>query len=520
LPLKKPAYLARFWNLGKPGFTAPVFSTLWKNEALFFQGLEKRAGNFPSLGKPGRARSRSDLEFPAGRRHADGWRRPVADRITFVRNMNLLVTNCRTAQAYVIMQCLRPHAKKIVAEMFGRSWLAARISPAACSRLVDRVCRVPYPNYDWQSGRIQPENTEREEAYLQAILRICEREQIDTIFPSLDAHVYVFSKNQRRLRERGILVPVPEYEALLGSLDKYRTVQAAEACGFPHPRTILGNDEDAVQQFADEVKPPWVVRPRFTAGSAGLEFVTDRAALWPRVCATREEFGTPMVQEYIAGTCRQNFYLVVDRAGVVKSALAPRVLRYNQRIYRNGTAACESRTDHPAMEKAGDLARQIGWVGPITIQTKIDPRTGGVCLMEANPRVGTHLWYRTSVGINEPVMALRIARGEDVEAAAGITTGALLLDPLEDAVGLGFDMLDWMIYRVRTGLLGRAPLDTASPPSSPIQQARECGRYYLDRRQKLTNPLFRCWWNDPLVTLFWGYTLFRTRTRELTLLGR
>jgi hypothetical protein len=49
---------------------------------------------------------------------------------------------------------------------------------------VDKRYYVPSPVEDWRAGRIQRENTEREEAYIQTILGICEREQIDTIFPS------------------------------------------------------------------------------------------------------------------------------------------------------------------------------------------------------------------------------------------------------------------------------------------------------------------------------------------------
>ena len=112
--------------------------------------------------------------------------------------MNLLVTNTRNPQAYAIIRALRPYADKIVVTMYGKNRLVARLSHAANSRLVDKRYYVPSPVEDWRAGRIQKENTEREEAYIQAVLRICEEEKIDTIFPSFDAHVYVFSKNKER----------------------------------------------------------------------------------------------------------------------------------------------------------------------------------------------------------------------------------------------------------------------------------------------------------------------------------
>ncbi|MGH8546553.1 MAG: hypothetical protein ACREX3_23640, partial [Gammaproteobacteria bacterium] len=147
--------------------------------------------------------------------------------------MNLLVTNTQNAQAYSIIRALRPHARKIVATMEGPNRFIARLSHAANSRLVDRRYYVPSPAEDWRAGRIQPENTKRESAYIDAIQRICEQEKIDAIFPSFDPHVYVFSKNKERFAKFGIVIPVPDYETVLTPLDKYRTIQAAEAVEFP-----------------------------------------------------------------------------------------------------------------------------------------------------------------------------------------------------------------------------------------------------------------------------------------------
>src|SRR5262245_53619291 len=106
--------------------------------------------------------------------------------------MNLLVTNTRNAQAYAIIRALRPHSEKIVVTMYGKNRLLARLSHAANSLLVDKRYYVPSPVEDWRTGRIQRENTEREETYIRAVERICEKEKIDTIFPSFDPQVYVF----------------------------------------------------------------------------------------------------------------------------------------------------------------------------------------------------------------------------------------------------------------------------------------------------------------------------------------
>ena len=189
--------------------------------------------------------------------------------------MNLLVTNTRNAQAYSIIRALRPHTEKLVVTMDGKNRLAARLSHAANSRLVDKRYYVPSPVEDWRAGRIQKENTEREEAYIQAVLRICEQENIDTIFPSYDAHVYVFSKNKERFEKKGVLVTVPDYEAVMTPLDKYRTIQAAEEVGFPCPKTFLPQSEEDARRIANELGFPLIMKRRFTAGGRGMHLIKD-----------------------------------------------------------------------------------------------------------------------------------------------------------------------------------------------------------------------------------------------------
>jgi hypothetical protein len=161
--------------------------------------------------------------------------------------MNLLVTNTRNAQAYAIIRALRPYAAKIVATMEGANRMAARLSHAANSRLVDKRCYTPSPATDWRAGRVQKENTESEEAYVRAVMRICEEEKIDTIFPSFDPHVYVFSKNKERFEKLAVLIPVPDYETVIipwiniGRYKRRRTrVSRVRGPACRKPRMIYG----------------------------------------------------------------------------------------------------------------------------------------------------------------------------------------------------------------------------------------------------------------------------------------
>jgi len=416
--------------------------------------------------------------------------------------MNLLVTNTRATQAYAIIRALRPHAEKIVVTMYGKNRLSARLSHAANSRLVDKRYDVPSPVEDWRAGNIQKENTEREEAYIQAILKICVEEKIDTIFPSWDPKVYVFSKNKARFEKLGVLVVVPEYETVLAPLDKYRTIRAAEEVGFPCPRTYLPEGEEDLRRIVAEVGFPLVIKPRFTSGR-GMEIVQEFAELSKKTERVRERQGMPLIQEYNPGQEKQQFYLVLTKDGESKAAFCPKTHRLSFRLYRNSSALSESSVLHAYAPHATKLAQRLGWWGGITVQTKIDPRDGLPKLMEVNPRLGHHLWYRTELGINAPLMCVRIARGEEVEGQGAYPVGKIFVSPVEDALTLGFALIDLLIYKVRTGVFGRRPIDPQHPPLSVTEIIRSYRWAYLGGKAKVFDPYFKHFFQDPLVSVLW-----------------
>jgi glutathione synthase/RimK-type ligase-like ATP-grasp enzyme len=383
---------------------------------------------------------------------------------------------------------------------------------AAFSRLVDGRFRVPDPEQDWHEGRIQPENTEREAAFVSAVLQLCDREKIDTIFPSNDPWTYVFAKNKKLFEQHGILIPVPDYETVIRPLDKYCTVQDAEVVGFPAPRTFLPENETDLERIARELEPPWIIKPRFTTGGRGLTVVENLDQLRERTGEIRQRHSMPIIQEYIPGRGGQNFALVLDRDGHAVSVFTPRVVRSSGRVFRNQTAACVSAPPHPLSDKAVRLVAHMGWWGGATVQAKLDARDGSLKLMEVNPRLGTHLWYRTELGINEPLMCLKIAQGEPVEFFGDYPLDYTLLEPVEDVVAFFTDLLDLAIYRLRTSIFRKRGIDAASPPKTIRQTIAAYGEQYFTRTKRRFSPYIRYGLNDPLPALIWTSKILGRRS--------
>jgi biotin carboxylase len=414
--------------------------------------------------------------------------------------VNLLVTNTRNPEAYAIIRALRPYADKIAVTMDGKNHIEARLSHAANSRLVDKRYYVPSPVEDWRAGRIQRENTDREEAYIQAILRICEQEKIDTIFPSFDPHVYVFSKNKQRFEKKGMLLPVLDYEAVTTPIDHYGINQLVEEAGFPCPKTFLPQSEEDARRLANELGFPLIVRRRFTTVGRGMQLVRDFREL-EKSYANGETCDSLMLQEFIPGGLVDNFAITLDKANELKMVFCRKTLCHLGRFCQ--IFVVDSPLSHAYATDAVRLIQKLGWWGSVTVQTRIDSRDNTPKFMGINPRIGAGLWHRIQAGINEPLMILKIARGEKVEPIRQYAAGMIFADPIEDTVKLGLAIVDILIYRFRTGFLGKDPIDRSNPAMSLRELVRSVRQTYFSGGDRSSNLYTKFFFQDSLVSIIW-----------------
>ena len=106
--------------------------------------------------------------------------------------------------------------------------------------------------------------------------------------------------------------------------------------------------------------------------------------------------------------------------------------------------------------------------------------------MEMNPRLGYHLWFRTEAGINEPLMSLKIARGENVPVIEKYPFTTMFLSLVEDFFGLGFWILDQAFYKCRTGILGKKPTNAFNAPMSLKEMFQSFKHTYFNGEKKFS----------------------------------
>jgi len=415
--------------------------------------------------------------------------------------MRILVTNAHTPQAYAIIRALRPHASRIVTTVEGSGPLAP-LGHASRSRLVDARYRAPSIVEEWSSGRMATGSSPAEDAWISAIERIADEQRIDVVFPSWDPYVLAASKHAGRLAGRGVTVPVPHFDPATPAFDKYAAVQASLATGVACPRTYLYESTGQLEQIAAEEGFPLVVKPRFTSGGRGMVIARDREELLREVPRVSAAFGSPIIQEYIPGGERDSVQFVVDRSGQVVFCFQKRRIRSFRRTARFGTVS-ESVSPDERRRKFEALVRRSGWWGAMGIETIRDPRDGLDKLMEINPRFPRQVWNRTELGINEPLLCIRIARGERVEPVENCPPGVMFVSPVEDAGLFALQMLDLGVYRWRTTIRGLAPLDPLCAPLTVREQWRAFRRTYVGERRRVVDPYLRHAWRDPLPSMLW-----------------
>lgn len=415
--------------------------------------------------------------------------------------MNLLITNTQEDQAYLILRSLQKDASKIIVTISGNSWFKRWSGISQWSRFVSKRYKVPDFYAGWKSGLMQAENTAAEELYIQRIEEICAAENIDTIFPSYDPEVYIFSKNKLRLADQGILAVVPDYDALHRILDKSLTMEAAEKVGLPTPRTAVPANLEALKAASETFGGPWVLKPRCSAHGENIVLASSAEVLEKKYSDLKRIQERPMLQDFIPEASKRNYYVVVDRNSEIISMFSPMVTRTRKNGVRSSCAAILSCSDVPFANEVQGLMHELGVWGGFTIQTVVDARDGKPKLMEINPRFGHALWYRTVLGIDEPRMVLQIAKGEQPERSPAFRENVLMLDPLWDLLHLIGQTADQTLGYIRSKFSMAVEDDETLGKESISQLLIANKAEYFSKRDRILSPLNRGFFSDPFPPL-------------------
>jgi carbamoyl-phosphate synthase large subunit len=272
--------------------------------------------------------------------------------------------------------------KRALARRGGGRVVAADISPLAAAL------------YEADVARLVPRSDDP--AYLDALLRLCEEEQIGLLVPTRDEELATLARARERFAAAGTLVLVSPPGAIETCRDKARFAAALRSAGLDGPRIFTSGDAATLPAF---------VKPRTGKGGRGALEVSTRSQLAAAVEALGDD---ALIQEFVsAPEYTIDTFLDLERHPI---SCVPR-----ERITVVAGESVVSRTVRDAELVAATvlLCTSIGLVGHVTVQAFRTPER--IAFIEINPRFGGAANLGIEAGADTPDYAVRLARGEALE---------------------------------------------------------------------------------------------------------
>lgn len=229
--------------------------------------------------------------------------------------------------------------------------------------------------------------------YIDHMLRLCRRERITLVVPTIDTELAVLAANRTRFTEQGTTVLVSAPPTVSLSNDKVLTNRWLREHSFPTVDQALSSEGDRCRAWP----LPLIAKPRGGSSSTGLIRI-ERATDWDRL----DGRGDYVIETVAAG---QEFTVdaLVTRAGRVR-CVVPR-LRLE---VRGGEVSKALTVKSPAIEQlAFDLVSALpGAYGPLNVQMFRD-HDGQLKVIEINARFGGGFPLSAKAGADFPAWIIR-----------------------------------------------------------------------------------------------------------------
>jgi len=133
-----------------------------------------------------------------------------------------------------------------------------------------------------------------------------------------------------------------------------------------------------------------------------------------------------------------------------------------------------------------------------------------------NPRLGYNFWIPLALGLDTPLLALKVARGERFETIQERTGRTVFISPPQDVAALGM----YLIELVATKVLRFRPVDPDNSPPALSEFLMSYKESYAASARVL-DPYFCEFFRDPLVSLMWwaAFGVFSVQKKLQSVLG-
>ena len=238
--------------------------------------------------------------------------------------------------------------------------------------------------------------------YIETILDICKKEQINVVTTFIDPEIEILAKNRGRFSELGVEVLAPYEETAELCFDKYKMFKHLQSVGVPTVMTWGTLEEFDEARKAGEVDFPVFVKPRTGSGSVGARRVYSHEIL----TESMKEDPSLIIQELM--DCED-----LDADVYIDTITHEAVAAFSKRKIETrigGASKTISFKDEKLFSFISQIVKTLKFNGPVDMDFFY--RDGKYYLSEVNPRFGGAYLHAYGAGVDFIKLIEKNVRGE------------------------------------------------------------------------------------------------------------
>jgi FAD-dependent urate hydroxylase len=276
------------------------------------------------------------------------------------------------------------------------------------------------------SGTVVPDFIEDQDAYVDAVLRLCAERGPRSLLLGHDGSIEALRRRRADV-ERVVGLGLAPENALAVAVDKTLTLAFAETVGLRSPRGAFVTDPADAAAAVEEVGLPAVVKPtRSWAQEAGIGkrliavVVRTRAEALAAIEGVLEEGIDVVLQEWLPGAREALSFL--HARGRTWARFAQRADRTFPPLGGNSVLRESIPLPEDVAPAAERLVAELGLDGYSEVEFRRDA-DGRAALMEINPRLSASVEIAVRAGVPFPRLLHEWASGEPLREVSGYRAG-------------------------------------------------------------------------------------------------
>ena len=239
--------------------------------------------------------------------------------------------------------------------------------------------------------------------YMEQILDICKKEQIDGVFSLIDPELSMLAKERARFEEIGVTPIVSDYDLVETCFNKFRMYELFNNMNIPTAKCYVSKEAFYEAKEKGEISYPVFVKP--VCGSASMHI--NKVSSDEELEGLFHMYDDLMIQEFMDGTEYGADVYIDMISGKVTSLFVKEKIK----MRAGETDKSVSIKDEGLFKQIVGFVEKAGFKGMIDIDIF---KIGDIYYFsEVNPRFGGGYPHAYECGVNMPRQVLTNLRGEE-----------------------------------------------------------------------------------------------------------